>query len=117
MMSISQLLLILFTVILLSAGQVLFKLASSDLVLTPAGLLQSFLSVKLMLALAVYAVATILWLIALKNVPLRVAYPFVASAFFIVPALAHFFLGEELGWNTYAGAGLIALGVIVSVSR
>lgn len=115
-MSLSQLSLILFTVILLSAGQILFKLASSDLVLTPAGFLPSLLSLKLIVALAVYSVATILWLIALKAVPLRVAYPFVASAFFIVPTLAHFLLGEELGWNTYAGAGLIALGVIVSVS-
>lgn len=116
-MSIFQLSLILFTVLLLSVGQILFKLASDDIVLNPAGLLPSLLSFKLVVAFTVYSVATILWLIALKDVPLRMAYPFAALAFFIVPTLAHFLLGETLGWNTYVGASIIALGVIVSVSR
>ena len=116
-MTIFQLTLILFTVFLLSAGQILFKLASSDIVLTPAGLVPSLLSLKLIVAFLVYSVATILWLIALKDISLRLAYPFVAMAFFIVPTLAHFLLGETLNWNTFVGAGIIALGVIVSVSR
>jgi len=116
-MLISQLVLILFTVFLLSVGQILFKLASSDIVLTPAGMLSSFLSLKLIAAFAIYSFATALWLIALKGLPLRVAYPFAALAFFIVPTLAHFLLGESLSWNTYAGAAVIALGVFISVYR
>jgi undecaprenyl phosphate-alpha-L-ara4N flippase subunit ArnE len=116
-MTLLQLLLILFTVFLLSAGQILFKLASEDIILTSAGIFPSLMSLKLVIAFAVYAVATLLWLISLKGVPLRVAYPFAAMAFFIVPTLAHFFLGETLGWNTYVGAGIIALGVVVSVIR
>lgn len=116
-MSLFQLSLILFTVFLLSVGQILFKLASNEIVLTPAELLPSLWNFKLIVAFTVYSVATILWLIALKGVPLRVAYPFAALAFFIVPTLAHFLLGEALGWNTYLGASIIALGVIVSVSR
>lgn len=116
-MTLLQLLLILFTVFLLSAGQILFKLASEGIVLTSSGILPSLISFKLMVAFAVYIIATLLWLIALKGLPLRVAYPFVALAFFIVPTLAHFLLGESLGWNTYVGASIIALGVIVSVVR
>ena len=116
-MTLLQLLLILFTVFLLSAGQVLFKLASEDIVLTPAGILPSFFSIKLVFALTVYAIATLLWLIALKGMPLRFAYPFAALAFFIVPTMAHFLLGETVSLNTYIGAGIIALGVIVSVVR
>ena len=53
----------------------------------------------------------------LKATPLRIAYPFAALAFFIVPVLSHFFLGEDLHWNTFAGAFLIALGVWVSIYR
>jgi len=116
-MTILQLVLILFTVFLLSVGQILFKLASEDIVLTSTGILTSLMSIKLVIAFAVYAIATLLWLISLKGVPLRVAYPFAAMAFFIVPTLAHFFLGETLSWNTYVGASIIALGVIVSVIR
>ncbi len=53
----------------------------------------------------------------IKGVPLRVTYPFVALAYFIVPTLAYFLLGEALSWNTYAGAIIIATGVMVSVFR
>lgn len=116
-MTLLQLSLILFTVFLLSVGQILFKLASENIILTSAGILPSLLNIKLIVAFSVYSIATVLWLIALKGVPLRVAYPFAALAFFIVPTLAHFLLGEVLSWNTYVGASIIALGVIVSVSQ
>ena len=113
----SQLMFIIATVCLLAVGQVLFKLASASLVLTASGFVASLFDPKLIAALVVYAVATVMWLIALKSSPLRVAYPFVAMAFFIVPVLAHFILDEPLGWNTFAGAALIAAGVWVSVLR
>lgn len=114
-MSIPQLLLILLTVFLLSTGQILFKLASNGIVLSSTGLLPSLLNLRFMAALAVYSIATLLWIIALKDIQLRVAYPFAALAFFIVPTLAHFILGETLSWNTYVGAVIIAIGVIISV--
>ena len=114
-MTIPQLSLIIFTILLISAGQILFKWASQDIVLSPTGFIPSLFSVKVMVTISVYAIATLLWFIALKNVPLRLAYPFAALAFFIVPTLAHFLLGETLSWNVYVGAGIIALGVFVSV--
>ena len=116
-MTLPQLLFILFTVMLLAAGQILFKLASNDIVLNPSELLSSLVSIKLFFALVIYAIATLCWLITLKGLPLRVAYPFVAMTFFIVPTLAHFLLGETLHWNTYLGAAIIAVGVVVSVIR
>lgn len=116
-MSIVQISLILFTVFLLSVGQILFKLASNDINLSSSGLIPSLISARLAIAFIVYSFATVLWLIALKDLPLRVAYPFAALAFFIVPTLAHFLLGETLSWNTYVGAGIIALGVIVSTFK
>lgn len=116
-MSLVHIFLIIFTVFLLSVGQILFKLASSEINLSTAGFVASLMSARLAIAFLVYSFATILWLIALKDLPLRVAYPFAALAFFIVPTLAHFLLGETLSWNTYVGAGFIALGVIVSALK
>jgi undecaprenyl phosphate-alpha-L-ara4N flippase subunit ArnE len=116
-MSLSQFAFIVLTVLALSAGQILFKLASSGFELSGAGLISNVLNIRLVLALLVYAFATIMWLLVLKSTPLRVAYPFTALAFFIVPVLAHFLLGEKVGWNTFAGAGLIAGGVWISVFR
>jgi undecaprenyl phosphate-alpha-L-ara4N flippase subunit ArnE len=116
-MTLLQLVLILSTVFLLSVGQLLFKLASADIILSYPEILRSLINFKLMIALVIYAIATLLWIITLKELPLRVAYSFVGMAFFVVPILAHFVLGETLSWNTFAGAGIIAVGVLVSVAR
>lgn len=107
--------LIILTVITLSAGQILFKMAASGFEISVAGLVKSLLNAKLIIALVVYFFATIMWLLVLKATPLRVAYPFAALAFVIVPILSHLLLGESIKWNTFAGAGLIAIGVWVSV--
>ena len=116
-MTLLQLTFILFTVFLLSVGQVLFKMASGNIVLSPSGFLASLLSANFFIALVVYMIATMLWLISLKEVPLRVAYPFAALAFFIVPSLGYFFLGEAVSRNTYIGACIIAVGVVYSVIK
>lgn len=114
-MSIAQLALIILTVVALSTGQILFKLAASSFSLAPENMLASFLNIKLIVALFVYAIATIMWLVVLRSTPLRVAYPFVALAFFLVPVMAHFLLGEELTWKTFAGAAFIGIGVWISI--
>lgn len=112
-----QLSFITLTTLALSVGQILFKAAAGTLELSADRVLYNLLNVKLLLALAVYAFATVMWLLVLRITPLRVAYPFAALAFFFVPVLAHFFLGEEIGWNTVAGAAFIAVGVWISIAR
>jgi drug/metabolite transporter (DMT)-like permease len=116
-MSFVQFAFIILTTVALAVGQVLFKVAARTFQTSPAHWLENFLNVRLLLALAVYFIATVMWLLVLKVTPLRIAYPFAALAFVLVPLLAHFFLRESLTWNTFAGAALIALGVWVSVSR
>ena len=114
-MSFLQFSFIILTVIALSTGQILFKMAASDLEFSIVGLINSIFNIKLIIALFVYFCATVMWLFVLKSTSLRIAYPFVALAFFLVPILAHFLLGDRLSWNTFAGAGFIAIGVWVSV--
>ena len=60
-MTLFQVVLISFTVFLLSVGQILFKLASEDIVLNLSEIIPSLISLKLAVALAVYAIATLLW--------------------------------------------------------
>lgn len=116
-MAFTQLAFIVLTTVALALGQVLFKVASQTFQISPDRWIENLYNGKLLLALVVYFFATVMWLLVLKTTSLRVAYPFAALAFFLVPLLAHFFLGEELGWNTYAGAGLIGLGVWLSTYR
>lgn len=115
-MTILQILGALATVLALSVGQVLFKLASGKLDFADQGFWASTLfNLPLMSALVVYGGATFAWLLVIKNVPLRTAYPFVALAFVIVPVLSYYFLGESLSVKTFIGAAFIFIGVCVSV--
>jgi undecaprenyl phosphate-alpha-L-ara4N flippase subunit ArnE len=115
MPGVKQLLFILSTVLMLAVGQILFKVASAKLDLSVKGFVSGvLLNPVLIIALAVYAVATVFWLFVLKGMPLRLVYPFAALGFFIVPLLSHFFLNEPLRWTSFAGASIIMLGVYVS---
>lgn len=102
------------TVLGLSVGQVLFKMAANRMHGGGTALWALLTNAPLWWALVVYGVSTIVWIAVLREVPLRLAYPFVASAFFIVPLLAHFFLGEPLQRQSMVGAALIALGILVA---
>lgn len=114
-MSLLQLFLIILTVIALSVGQILFKIAAGSIDFTFIGFLKCLLNIKLIIALIVYGLATIMWLYVLRTTPLRVAYPFISLAFLVVPILAHLLLKESISWSTFAGAILIGLGVWISV--
>lgn len=110
-----QAILILSTVTLLSVGQIVFKLAATEVVLNRSEFLYSLFSLKSIAGFAIYTAASILWIIALKNLELSIAYPFAALAFLIVPILSYFILDESVSWNTFAGGGFIILGVMISM--
>jgi len=117
-MSLLQLGLIVLTILAIATGQILFKIAAGGADFsTVGGFVTSLVRPSFIAALVVYLGATVMWLIVLKLTPLRIAYPFVALTFFVVPVLAYVFLKEDLSWGTFAGGGLIALGVWISVIR
>ena len=100
----------------LSIGQILFKLAAVGMTGSEALWVLALRNGYLWSALMVYGIATLLWVTLLRQVPLRLAYPFAGLAFAIVPVLAHFLLNEPLRWQGIAGAGLILLGIWVSTA-
>ena len=114
-MSFPLFLLTLTTVIGLSVGQILFKLAAVAMNGDGPFWLSIGRNLYLLSALVVYGLSTALWIAVLRQAPLRLAYPFVAMAFVLVPILGHWFLGESLRWQSLLGAGLIATGIWISV--
>ena len=113
-MSWMTLALTLLTVTGLSIGQILFKLAANQLHLDGPLWRLTVTNPYLWWALLVYGASTALWIAVLREVPLRLAYPFVGSAFVIVPLLAHFFLNEALHWQSIAGGIFIIFGIAVA---
>ena len=111
-MSFIQFMIILLTVFLLSVGQVLFKLAAMDMKNID---IPSLFQPKLILALCVYAIATVFWIFVLRHTPLRIAYPFVGLAFLVVPVLSWFFMHEPINLKTIVGGAVILIGIWISV--
>ncbi|MBV5299904.1 MAG: EamA family transporter [Rhodoferax sp.] len=114
-LSLSQLVLVSLTVLTMSAGQILFKLAARGMSGSSSWVSQIVLNRYLWVALLVYLSATALWVALLRQMPLHLAYPLVALAFFFVPVLGHWFLDEPLRWQSLLGALVIVLGVWISV--
>jgi len=115
-MSIWQILSLIGTVVLLSCGQILFKIAANGMNEQGASIAERLLQPSLISALLIYAIATGLWVAVLRVAPLRLAYPFVALAFVIVPMLSWMWLGEPLRASGVIGGIIIVIGVAVSVA-
>lgn len=101
------------TPLIIAIGQILFKLASERLVESGKGLYMVLFDPIMILALALYGGATIVWIYLLKSVPLSYAYSFMALTYVAVPILSIVFLGETIGLKYWAGAGLIIFGLFV----
>lgn len=106
-------------VALIGGGQLLFKAAAAQwrLDLGAWVAVRSLMSPAFVSALAIYGIATLLWVYALRLVPLGAAFPLYALTFLLVPVLAHLFAGEPLTANTLIGGAVIIAGVAIASSR
>lgn len=102
------------TPIMISVGQVLFKLTSARAgSFDASGLLRLMVDPYLITAFAIYGLGTIVWVYVLKSIPLSVAYPFMALTFCAVPLLAWLLLGETLSLRYGLGSALIVAGLFI----
>jgi multidrug transporter EmrE-like cation transporter len=101
-------------VCLVAGGQIMFKLVANRATNFPGlSLLEQWLTWQFIVALAIYGVATVMWVWVLRFIPLNVAYPVYALAFLIVPIASYFLLTEPIGLKHLIGGSLIVAGVFV----
>jgi multidrug transporter EmrE-like cation transporter len=62
---------------------------------------------------AVYVFAALCYIVALKRIPVSVAFPSVAASYAILSVLAHFVWNEPFGWPQLAGLILIGSGIVL----
>jgi len=102
------------TPVMISAGQVLFKMTGMRLAGRPGS---SFFGVLLdpylLTALVIYGAGTLIWISVLRHLTLSQAYPVMAMTFVLVPLASVAFFGEALGLRYWIGAALIITGMIV----
>ena len=102
----------------MAGGQILFKLAAlrfaSDASIGERlfGLLQNGF---FLVALVLYATLAVLWVWVLSFTPLSRAYPFVALAFALTPALGALVFAEPISLRLVGGVALILAGLFLVV--
>jgi drug/metabolite transporter (DMT)-like permease len=97
----------------ISCGQLLFKMASSQLNKGVSALDIKFI-LLVGLSFALYAATSILWIFLLKRIPLSTGYIFLASTYVIVPFCAALLFDEVLRPQFWIGATLIGAGVFIT---
>lgn len=116
MINASQLFWIILCVLVIAAGQVLFKMVGLRSVdeFSLQSLLSDYQTTGILLsALTLYMISTFLWIHILRTVPLSSAYPFMALSFVIVPISSWIFFKEPITWSDGSGATLIVLGIVL----
>lgn len=77
-------------------------------------ILGSFANKWMFMVLATYGVATIIWTMVLRTLPLSTAYPFVALAFILVPLVGVVMFGEKFTTTQWLGTALIFVGIYLA---
>lgn len=89
-------------------GQVLLKQGASA-----PDLLSQLLRPTTIIGLGFYAAAAFLYIIALRKIPVSVAFPSVSVSYAIVAVIGHVLWNEPFGLNQIGGIALIFAGVFV----
>lgn len=95
------------TVLLNIAAQVTLKISSKS----GSGFF-GFVNFQFIIAAGLYGLGLLTWTLALKNIPLSIAYPFMALAVIGVPIASLLFLGETLSWQQWIFLVLVLIGLV-----
>ena len=90
------------------AGQMLLK-AGAD----APDFVSQLLRPSTLAGLALYGSAAFLYIVALRKIPVSVAFPSVSLSYAIVAVLGHYLFGEPFGMKQIGGIALIVGGVVL----
>ena len=89
-------------------GQILLKQGAAA-----PDFISQILRPSTLIGLALYGSAAFLYLIALRKIPVSVAFPSVSLSYAIVAVAGHFLFGEPFGLKQIGGIALIMGGVVL----
>ena len=113
-MPLTSLALILVSVALSAMAQIAFKLGVSS---TPTGAVRGPLAILLtpgvLTGLSLYGFGTLLWLMALRQVQLSQAYPFVGIGFALTTLAGWWLFGDDISAKRLTGIVLVVCGIVL----
>ncbi len=94
-------------------GQVLLKAGATGSVRAGAGFLDQVLRWQTLLGLCTYGGAALLYIVALRKLPMSIALPCTAASYVIVAVIGWAMFGESLSPQKLMAIGLICGGVVL----
>jgi drug/metabolite transporter (DMT)-like permease len=91
------------------AGQIALKSGA----LGSASVAAQFVNPLTMVGFAIYVLAAVCYIVALKKIPVSVAFPSVAASYAVVAVIAHVLWNEPFGWQQVGGILLIGSGILL----
>ena len=119
-LSAGSLLLVIFSVIAASTGQLMLKhgmqVATAQAHRSNGSLVIAAATTPwVLLGLAVFVISAVAWLGALSRVPLNIAYPFNAVGYIVILTASVLVLHEHANLLTWAGSLLVVSGLVIVV--
>jgi multidrug transporter EmrE-like cation transporter len=90
-------------------GQVLLKAGATG----DGGFLTQLFRPATIIGLGCYGGAALLYIVALRKIPMSVALPCTAASYVVIAVIGHFMFGEALGMQKIAAILLISGGVVL----
>ena len=92
-------------------GQVLLKAGAEGM--SGQGLLVQVLRWQTVIGIGLYSAGALLYIIALRRIPMSVALPCTAASYVVIALIGWWFFQEPLGAQKLAAIFLIATGVVL----
>ena len=92
-------------------GQVFLKMGADAV--GGGNFISQMLRWQTMLGLCFYGSGALLYIAALRRIPMSVALPCTAASYVVIAAIGWYFFGETLGMQKIAAIALIAAGVVL----
>ncbi|MCZ8148133.1 MAG: EamA family transporter [Roseomonas sp.] len=94
-------------------GQILLKVGASGSVAASAGFIDQLFRWQTILGLGCYGGAALLYIVALRKIPMSIALPCTAASYVVIALIGWAAFGEALGVQKMLAIGLISLGVVL----
>jgi small multidrug resistance pump len=91
------------------AGQIALKSGA----LASSSIAAQFANPLTIIGFAIYVFAALLYIVALKEIPVSVAVPSVGASYAVVAIIAHLLWNEPFGWQQFGGLLLISGGILL----
>ena len=94
-------------------GQILLKAGASGSVAASAGFMDQLFRWQTIIGLGCYGGAALLYIIALRKIPMSIALPCTAASYVVIAVIGWAVFGEAMGMQKVLAIGLISLGVVL----